>query len=92
MPDNVGTHEPLKAADAESFAEEFVASALRGESVRADSGDEVVDDEEGGPFILLDDDARLPSVPEEKDPDREGHDSVSRAESMRAARWASRRA
>jgi hypothetical protein len=92
VPDNVGKLEPLPSADAESFAEEFVASALGGESVRADSGDEVVDDEEGGPFILLDDDARLPTVPEEKDPDREGHDSVSRAELMRAARWASRRA
>jgi hypothetical protein len=90
LPDSDGKAEPLRASDAESFAEEFVASALGGESVRTDSGDEVVDDEEGGPFILLDEDGKLPSVPDEKDPDCEGHDSVSRAESMRAARWASR--
>jgi hypothetical protein len=91
VPDNVGKLQPLPAPDAESDAEEFVATALTGESVVEDARDEVVDDEEGGPFIVLDDDGRLPSPPEERDPDREGHDPVSRVETYRGARWASHR-
>lgn len=90
LPDTTGTHERLRAADAESDAEEFVASALTGEDIREDTRDEVVDDEEGGPFIVLDEDAKLPSVPEERDPDREGHASVEYEQLLRGGRWASR--
>jgi hypothetical protein len=90
VPDTTGTHEGIRAPDAESDAEEFVASALTGEHIGEDSRDEVVDDEEGGPFIVLNDDGRLPTVPEERDPEREGHSSVEYEQRLRGGRWASR--
>ena len=91
VPDVVGTvHPPLLSNDAESFAEEFVASATGAESVREDASDEVVDEEEGGPFIVLDEDAKLPPEPEERSPEREGHERVKREQSLRGARWAAR--
>lgn len=51
LPDPTGKHNPLTDTDGESFAEEFIASALAGEPVDADAADEVVDEEWGGPFL-----------------------------------------
>jgi hypothetical protein len=90
VPDTIGRHQALATDDAEAWAEEFVASALNGESVGESARDEVVDDEEGGPFIVLDGDARLPTVPEEREPEREGHEPVSQQHVLRGARWAAR--
>jgi hypothetical protein len=98
VPDTSGEHRPLLADDAESFAEEFVASATMGESVGEDARDEVVDDEEGGPFIVLDENGRLPPEPgDDRDagaadfePDREGPEPVSHERAIRAGRWAAR--
>ncbi len=91
VPDPSGQLLPLRADDAESFAEEFVASATGGESVREDAMDQVVDDEEGGPFIVLDERAQLPKLPEERLAESDGHDDVEQAEIRRGARWAARR-
>lgn len=91
VPDTTGQHKPLASADAESFAEEFIESATQAGSVSEDAEDEVVDDEEGGPFIVLDDDGALPSETEEASPEREGHDAVQQRQTSRAARWAARR-
>jgi hypothetical protein len=44
--------EHIHADDAESFAEEFIASALLGEPVEEDARDEVVAEEQGGPFLI----------------------------------------
>lgn len=90
VPDPSGQSKPLKADDAESFAEEFVASATGGESVREDAHDEVVDDEEGGPFIVLTESGQLPTGPEERLPESDGHEPVRQAETRRGARWAAR--
>jgi hypothetical protein len=38
--------------DAESFAEEFIASATRAEPVQQEAEDEVSDEENGGPFLI----------------------------------------
>jgi hypothetical protein len=90
LPDTIGQLRPLPSADAEAFAEEFIGAATGAESVSEDASDEVVDDEEGGPFIVLDDDARLPNEPTERNPDREGHEPVQQVESARGARWAAK--
>ncbi len=68
VPDAVSERRPIPADDAESFAEEFIASALTGEPVMQDAADEVVDEEQGGPFILLDDEAKLPHREDDEDP------------------------
>lgn len=65
IPDPTGQSRPLAAADAESFAEEFIGAATGGESVSEDAEDEVGADEEGGPFIMLDDKAQLPPESQE---------------------------
>jgi hypothetical protein len=55
----------ITADDAESFAEEFIATATTGEYVEMDALDEVSDDEDGGPYLELEDDVDAPaSVPE----------------------------
>lgn len=51
---------PIRAADAESFAEEFIATATTGESVEMDAMDEVASDEDGGPYLDLEEDVELP--------------------------------
>lgn len=51
---------PIRAADAESFAEEFIATATTGESVEMDALDEIAADEDGGPYLDLDEDVDLP--------------------------------
>jgi hypothetical protein len=90
VPDTIGQLRPLPAADAEAIAEEFIGSATGAESVREDAQDEVVDDEDGGPFIVLDDEAQLPSEPAEQSPEREGHEPVQQEHALRGARWAAR--
>jgi hypothetical protein len=64
-PSRRGAH--ITATDAESFGEEFVASATGGEPVQSDAADEVVEEEEGGPFLELDSSAEADDVPEDKD-------------------------
>lgn len=54
LPDSAGKHNSLVATDGESFAEEYIASALGGEPVEMDAADEVVEEEWGGPFLELD--------------------------------------
>jgi hypothetical protein len=90
VPDTIGQLRPIPAADAESFAEEFIGSATGAESVSEDAEDEVVDAEEGGPFIVLDEDARLPSEPTERKAEREGHEPVKHEQSLRGANWAAK--
>jgi hypothetical protein len=105
VPDNLGTLEPLPAPDAEAFAQEFVTSATTAESVFEDAEDEVVDDETGGPFLVLEDDASLPPEPilEEPRAERAGEEeeeegggdvqdrTAEKEAALRAARWASRK-
>jgi hypothetical protein len=90
VPDTTGQLKPLPAADAEAFAEEFIGSATGAESVSEDAEDEVVDDEDGGPFIVLDDNARLPTEPEERSAERDGDEPLQRQGERRGARWAAR--
>lgn len=49
-----GRHTQLTEAQAEAFGEEFIAAATTGEDVSADANDEVAEDEDGGPFLVLD--------------------------------------
>lgn len=57
LPDPTRRGAHITANDAESFGEEFVASATSGEPLHMDANDEVVEEEEGGPFLELDADA-----------------------------------
>lgn len=52
---------PLGNVDGEWFAEEFIASATTGEPVEMDAQDEVIEEEEGGPFLELDSESSEPS-------------------------------
>lgn len=54
LPDPTRRGAHITASDAESFGEEFVASATGGEPLHMDALDEVVEEEEGGPFLELD--------------------------------------
>jgi hypothetical protein len=97
VPDTTGQLRPLPASDAEAFAEEFIGSATGGEPVMMDAVDEVVDEEDGGPYIVLDEDAALPAEPaessggrEEQEPAEEGHEPVQEEEGRRGARWAAK--
>jgi hypothetical protein len=53
-PSTSRSHIALGGTDAESFAEEFIASATAGEPVEMDAQDEVVEEEWGGPFLEID--------------------------------------
>jgi hypothetical protein len=90
IPDTTGQSRPLAAADAESLAEEFIGAATGGDSVTQDAEDEVVEEEEGGPYTLLDDEARLPPEPEERSLAADGREPVQREQLTRGARWAAR--
>ena len=57
LPDPTRRGAHITANDAESFGEEFVASATTGEPLHMEAMDEVVEEEEGGPFLELDADA-----------------------------------
>ena len=59
LPDTVSDG-GVRGNDATFFAEEFVASALSGEPVEESARDELASDEDGGPFIILDEDGHLP--------------------------------
>jgi hypothetical protein len=55
-------HAPLTADAAEAFGEEFIACATGGEDVALEANDEIAEDEDGGPFLVLeadDDDVHL---------------------------------
>src|SRR4051812_2764263 len=73
LPDPSATNEHgvLTKTDVEFFAEEFIASATAGEQVEMEAGDEVIEEEWGGPFLDLpafeDDDGE--AIPESQ-PDR----------------------
>ncbi|HVJ89117.1 MAG TPA: hypothetical protein VM580_04885 [Labilithrix sp.] len=90
VPDTIGQLTPLPAADAEAFAQEFIGSATGAESVREDALDEVVDEEDGGPFIDLDEDAQLPPLPEEREDEREGQEPLQQEQILRGGKWAAR--
>jgi hypothetical protein len=91
IPDTTGQLRPIPAADAESFAEEFIDSALAaGGSVKEDAADEVGDDEDGGPFIVLDDEGRLPAEPAEMSTESQSYEPAEKEQLLRGARWASR--
>jgi len=87
LPDTVsdGDHK-LLPTDAEEMAEEFMVSATGAESIHSDANDEVVDDEEGGPFIILDDKAQFPDS-ERLGASSDGHEPE---QIKRGARWAAR--
>jgi hypothetical protein len=70
VPDPIEHHKRLKAEDAEWFAEEFIATATSAEDVQEDARDEVVDEEQGGPFIIEDDSVpdTIPDLPRKKKP------------------------
>jgi hypothetical protein len=88
--DTIGQLKPLSSPDAEAFAEEFIGCATGAESVSEDAQDEVVDDEDGGPFIVLNDEAQLPTLPDENKAESEGHESVEHEHAVRGANWAAR--
>jgi hypothetical protein len=60
LPDPTRRGAHITAMDAESFGEEFVASATGGEPLQQEALDEVVEEEEGGPFLELDADGESP--------------------------------
>ena len=70
LPDPTATakHGVLTRTDVEFFAEEFIASATAGEQVEMEAGDEVIEEEWGGPFLELDalegdDSEAIPELP-----------------------------
>ena len=80
------------ASDAEYFGEEYIGSATTGESQSETARDEVVDEEDGGPFIVLGEDGSLP--PDDSDEhdaiEAEGHQPITQAQNSRGARWVAR--
>jgi hypothetical protein len=67
LPDPAHRGAHITANDAESFGEEFVASATAGEPVQMEALDEVADDEEGGPFLELDANEEIPEPLEDRE-------------------------
>lgn len=57
-----GRHAPLTEDEAEAFGEEYIASATAGEPVNMEANDEVGDDEDGGPFLILDTEEDVPEA------------------------------
>jgi hypothetical protein len=53
IPDVARTHEHLLDDEAESYAEEFIASVTSAESPFEDARDEMITEELGGPFLEL---------------------------------------
>lgn len=84
-----GNNLSAKGADAEFMGEEYIGSALAGESVAEDARDEVVDEEEGGPFLVLGEDGSLP-LDEEGDVQGDGGAPVQRTQTDRGANWMAR--
>jgi hypothetical protein len=76
-PSMTRSHIALGGTDAESFAEEFIASATAGEPVEMDAQDEVVEEELGGPFVELDaESAELPDAAENELPEPAGESEL----------------
>lgn len=59
VPDPQGRPGPLPSDDAESFAEEFIATATSAEQVDMDAQDEFVEEEVGGPFVAVEGDLEM---------------------------------
>ena len=71
LPDPTKPGVRVPETDAEMFGEEFVASATTGEPQHMEALDEVIDDEEGGPFLELDTESEIPEATgEEVEPPR----------------------
>jgi hypothetical protein len=68
-----GGAEQYPESDAQGFAEEYVASATTGERVDMDAQDEVVEEEIGGPFVDLEEQAPNEPEPIEPSPRRVGN-------------------
>lgn len=65
-------HAPLTSDVAESFGEEFIVGATSGgEDVALEANDEIADDEDGGPFLVLDGDG---DVTEDDEDDEDAAD------------------
>lgn len=77
------------AADAEFFGEEFIGSATTGESQSEAVRDEVVDEEEGGPFIVLGEDGSMPESQVDS-MENEGHEPMAQQDRFRGANWMAR--
>jgi len=90
LPDPTETGEPLSSNDATFFATEYVAAALTGESQNEDVRDEVAPDEDGGPFLVLNDEAELPPEVEDPSADPDGAESAKHEQALRGGRWAAR--
>jgi hypothetical protein len=85
-----GVGSTASAGDAEFFGEEFIGSATAGESQSETARDEVIDEEEGGPFLVLDEDGSLPPDSRNASGGAEGHVPLQQAEASRGALWAAR--
>lgn len=87
-----------RTADAEFFGEEFVASALTGESVNEDVRDEVLEDEEGGFHVIGEDEMNPASGMADSTLDIDLEPSESRSgallneQAVRGGRWVAHRA
>jgi hypothetical protein len=94
LPDITGAEPGMtsSAGDAEFFGEEYIGSATAGESQSETVRDEVVDEEDGGPFIVLGEDGSLPpdDSAEHDAIEAEGHEPIAQAQTRRGARWAAR--
>jgi hypothetical protein len=53
LPDPTNPATRVTATDAESFGEEYVASATTGEPMYEEANDEVSEEEDGGPFLEI---------------------------------------
>lgn len=83
LPDPTRRGAHITANDAESFGEEFVASATRGEPTHMDAADEVVDEEEGGPFLELDGDGEIAGAQDGSSEPVESFESRARGRNVR---------
>lgn len=86
-----GTHSP-RTADAEFFGEEYVASALTGESINEDVRDEVLEDEEGGFHVIGEDEMTAGPVDSTLDiePIESRSDVLTSQQAVRGGRWVAR--
>lgn len=88
VPDTIGQARPLPVPEAESIAEEFIDAATRAGPVAMEATDEVVPEEEGGPFLFLDDDGNVPSEPIETQIEEDAFEEER--EESRGADWTAR--
>lgn len=83
-----------KTADAEFFGEEFVASALTGESVNEDIRDEVLADEEGGFHVIGEEEMNASGADStlEIPVESQQGDALLNEQAIRGGRWVAHRA